>query len=96
VLQSGTRCVGVGLGAGVGGDAGADGRRLCGMLEEGSGLGVWIGRGAERDIMLSFRVREVGEENMVGVPVSVGETIMSPSISRWRSELIRPLSSSLE
>src|SRR4051812_38812242 len=30
VLQSGTRCVGVGLGAGVGGDAGADGSRLCG------------------------------------------------------------------
>lgn len=97
VLQSGALCVGVGLGAGVGGDAGADGRRLCGMLEEGSGLGVWIGRGAERDIMPRFRVREVGEENMVGVPVSVeGETTMAPSISRWRSGLVRPLSSSLE
>lgn len=97
MLQSGALCVGVGLGAGVGGDAGADGRRLCGMLEEGSGLGVWIGRGAERDIMPRFRVREVGEENMVGVPVSVeGETTMAPSISRWRSGLVRPLSSSLE
>lgn len=67
------------------------------MLEVGSGLGVWIGRGAERDIMPRFRVREVGEGNMVDAPFSAeGETIMPSSISRWRSGLVRPPSSSLQ
>jgi hypothetical protein len=42
VLQSGIRCPGVGLGAGVGGDAGADGSMLCGMLVVRGLLGVCI------------------------------------------------------
>jgi hypothetical protein len=42
VLQSGMRCPGGGLGAGVGGEAGADGRKLCGMLVVRGLLGVWI------------------------------------------------------
>jgi hypothetical protein len=40
VLQSGARPVGVGLGAGVGGDAGAEGSRLCGMVEDRGLVGV--------------------------------------------------------
>jgi hypothetical protein len=40
VLQSGARCVGVGLGAGVGGEAGADGSKLCGIVEERGLVGV--------------------------------------------------------
>jgi hypothetical protein len=59
VLQSGTRWVGVGLGAGVGGDAGAEGRRLWGIVlavEESGLVGVMMGRGApERDMRLCFR-----------------------------------------
>jgi len=56
VLQSGTRWVGVGLGAGVGGEAGAEGRRLWGMVEESGLVGVMMGRGApERDILLGLR-----------------------------------------
>ena len=56
VLQSGTRWVGVGLGAGVGGEAGADGRVLWGMVEESGLVGVMMGRGApERDIRLGLR-----------------------------------------
>ena len=65
VLQSGTRCVGVGLGAGVGGDAGADGRRLCGIVEARGLVGVMMGGGApERDILPTLRVRVVGDESM--------------------------------
>lgn len=61
MLQSGARCIGVGLGAGVGGDAGAEGRRLCGRVEETGDVGVCIGRGCERDMTPRFREREVGE-----------------------------------
>lgn len=65
VLQSGTRCVGVGLGAGVGGEAGAEGRRLCGMVEDNGLVGGNMGRGApERDMRLGLRVWAVGELNM--------------------------------
>lgn len=65
MLQSGTRCVGVGLGAGVGGDAGAEGSRLCGIVELRGLVGVIMGRGApERDILLGFRGWAAGEENM--------------------------------
>jgi hypothetical protein len=42
VLQSGMRCPGVGLGAGVGGDAGADGSMLCGILVVIGLVGVCI------------------------------------------------------
>jgi hypothetical protein len=56
VLQSGTRCVGVGLGAGVGGEAGAEGRRLCGIDEVKGLVGVIMGRGTpERDILRGLR-----------------------------------------
>lgn len=62
MLQSGARAVGVGLGAGVGGDAGAEGRRLCGRLELEGLIGVSIGRGApERESLLCLRVCAVGE-----------------------------------
>lgn len=65
VLQSGTRCVGVGLGAGVGGDAGAEGSKLCGMLEERGLVGVMIGRGTpDRDILRGLRAWAAGELNM--------------------------------
>ena len=52
MLQSGARCLGDGEGAGVGGDAGADGRLLpgitlgfVGMLIGMLAVGAWIGRG---------------------------------------------------
>lgn len=68
VLQSGARCKGVGDGAGVGGDAGAEGGRLCGMdaaIEFGL-LGVCIGRGGGR-VMGPFRFdRATGDGNMEG------------------------------
>lgn len=54
--------MGVGLGAGVGGDAGAEGRRLCGRLELEGLIGVRIGLGApERESLLCLRVCAVGE-----------------------------------
>jgi hypothetical protein len=57
VLQSGARCIGVGLGAGVGGEAGAEGSRLWGMVEAMGLVGVCIGRGGCRvDDMGAFRL----------------------------------------
>lgn len=57
--------MGVGLGAGVGGEAGAEGSRLCGIVELRGLVGVIIGRGApDRDILLGFRGWAVGELNM--------------------------------
>lgn len=52
VLQSGNLASGDGLGAGVGGDAGADGRLLWGMVEVSGLQGVRIDRGLERPSML--------------------------------------------
>lgn len=46
VLQSGARWFGVGLGAGVGGEAGAAGSRLGGILESMGLVGVCMGAGA--------------------------------------------------
>jgi hypothetical protein len=58
--------MGVGLGAGVGGEAGAEGRRLCSMVEDIGLLGVWMARGCGLD-MVAFRLeREVVEGKMVG------------------------------
>jgi len=42
VLQSGARCIGVGLGAGVGGLAGADGSVLPGITFGWEGIGIGI------------------------------------------------------
>lgn len=82
VLQSGTRCVGVGLGAGVGGDAGAEGSRLCGMVELRGLVGVMIGRGApERDILLGFLACAAGEENMALEDEADADAAMSVSES---------------
>jgi hypothetical protein len=83
VLQSGTRCVGVGLGAGVGGEAGADGRRLCGIVELRGLVGVVMGRGTpERDILRGLREWAVGEENMAAREEdAVAEAAMSVSES---------------
>jgi len=93
VLQSGTRCVGVGLGAGVGGDAGADGRRLWGIVDVRGLVGVIMGRGApERDILLGLRVWAVGEENMAArEDEAVAEAAMSVSESSiWTFEACWP------
>ena len=46
----------MGLGAGVGGDAGADGRRLCGILEGGGLEGSLIARGGLVEDMGAFRL----------------------------------------
>ena len=89
MLQSGARWVGVGLGAGVGGEAGAEGRRLCGIVEVKGLVGVIMGRGAaERDILLCFRVWAVGEENMAGrivdeeaeAAMSVSDSTCTPGV----------------
>jgi hypothetical protein len=83
VLQSGTRCVGVGLGAGVGGDAGADGRRLCGIADVKGLVGVMMGPGTpERDILRGLREWAVGDENMAArEDDAVAEAAMSVSES---------------
>lgn len=82
VLQSGTRCVGVGLGAGVGGEAGAEGSRLCGSVEDSGLVGVMMGRGApERDILLGLRAWAAGELNMARDDDAVAEAAMSVSES---------------
>jgi len=92
VLQSGTRCVGVGLGAGVGGDAGADGSRLwCigAAVEERGLVGVIMGRGCEeRDIRLCFRGWVLDDENLLDRTVeeeAAAEAAMSVSESGWTS-----------
>lgn len=49
----------------MGGEAGAEGSRLCGMVELRGLVGVIIGRGApDRDILLGLRGWAVGELNM--------------------------------
>jgi hypothetical protein len=68
----------------VGGDAGAEGRRLCGMLEDSGLVGVFMGRGApERDILLGLRAWAwVGEANMAArEDEAVAEAAMSVSES---------------
>jgi hypothetical protein len=95
VLQSGTRIVGVGLGAGVGGEAGADGRRLCGIVDVRGLVGVIMGRGADdRDILLGLRVWAVGEENIALAAReedAVAEAAMSVSeSSMWVFEACWP------
>lgn len=83
VLQSGARCVGVGLGAGVGGEAGAEGNRLWGMVDDIGLVGVCIGRGVVRDIVDRFRLRDAGEGYMLVGPFTMaGDTMRSPSLSR--------------
>lgn len=95
VLQSGARCVGVGLGAGVGGEAGAEGSRLCGIVEDRGLVGVIMGRGTpERDSLLGLRVCATGDESMAALDddaeaeaaMSVSESIWAPApcwSSRW-------------
>lgn len=96
VLQSGTRWVGVGLGAGVGGEAGAEGRVLCGMVEDSGLVGVIMGRGAEeRDMRPCLREWAVGEAKMLPgrmaaddadaeAPMSVSESLEA-SFMVWSS-----------
>jgi hypothetical protein len=86
VLQSGTRCVGVGLGAGVGGEAGADGSRLCGMVEFRGLVGVIMGRGTpDRDSLDCFRPWTFGEAYMAErEEEAVAEAAMSVSESSIR------------
>lgn len=60
VLQSGARWFGVGLGAGVGGEAGAAGSRLGGILESIGLVGVCMGAGA-RVRNARFLVLEVAD-----------------------------------
>jgi hypothetical protein len=62
VLQSGIRCPGVGLGAGVGGDAGAEGSMLCGMFALSGLVGVCIRCGCR----LRFGIEEDEEVYVVG------------------------------
>jgi len=58
--------MGVGLGAGVGGLAGAEGRWLCGIMPEDTGLDMGIGRGGGR-VMGPFRFDlDTGEGKMDG------------------------------
>lgn len=86
VLQSGTLCVGVGLGAGVGGEAGAEASKLCGMDEVRGLVGVIIGRGApDLDIREGLRPWTVGEVNMTfREEDAVAEAAMSVSESSTR------------
>jgi hypothetical protein len=92
VLQSGALDIGVGLGAGVGGEAGADGRRLCGKVEDIGLLGVCIARGCGLD-MVAFRLeREVVEGKTVG---GGGSCDRSSSVSSAAPMLISSRSSNV-
>lgn len=74
VLQSGAgnRWCGEGLGAGVGGEAGAEGRLLYGIVEAMGLFGVRIGRGLERLWrMLLRRCRREGDEKEGGGGLAV-------------------------
>jgi hypothetical protein len=93
VLQSGARWVGVGLGAGVGGDAGAEGSRLWGSVEDNGLVGVIMGRGTpERDSLLGLRVCATGDESMAArdddaeaeAAMSVSESICEAALC-WPS-----------
>ena len=84
VLQSGTRCVGVGLGAGVGGEAGAEARRVCGIDDDDGLVGVIMGRGAPERDMRALRPWSVGEFCIKGrddEAVALAEAAMSVSES---------------
>lgn len=95
VLQSGTRCVGVGLGAGVGGEAGADGSRLCGIVEESGLVGVIMGLGAPERDMRPLRPWTLGEVYMADredeavalaeAAMSVSESSMGAPAASWSS-----------
>ena len=89
VLQSGARCVGVGLGAGVGGDAGAEGSRLCGIVEDRGLVGVIMGRGTpERESLLGLCVCATGDDSIAArdddaeaeAAISVSESICAPAL----------------
>jgi hypothetical protein len=97
VLQSGTRCVGVGLGAGVGGEAGAEGRRLCGIVEFRGLVGVIMGRGTpDRDSLGGFRPWMLGELYMAErEEEAVAEAAMSVSESSIRCCSLRSAKYSL-
>lgn len=93
VLQSGARCVGVGLGAGVGGDAGAEGSRLCGIVEDRGLVGVIMGRGTpERESLLGLWVCATGDDSIAArdddaeaeAAISVSESIWAPALC-WPS-----------
>lgn len=59
--------MGVGLGAGVGGEAGADGSMLCGIFEEVGLRGICIGRGCRAEDGCAFRLlSEEGAANTGG------------------------------
>lgn len=85
VLQSGALCVGVGLGAGVGGEAGAEGSRLCGIVADSGLVGVMMGRGTlERDSRLGLRVCATGDESMAARDDDAeAEAAISVSESSW-------------
>jgi hypothetical protein len=50
----------------VGGDAGAEGRRLCGIVDGGGPLGSWIFRGGLFDDMGAFLLLSDDGEGKVG------------------------------
>lgn len=82
VLQSGARCVGVGLGAGVGGEAGAEGSRLCGIVAESGLVGVMMGRGTpERDRRLGLRVWATGDDESMAARDDEAEADAAMSLS---------------
>ena len=85
MLQSGALCVGVGLGAGVGGEAGAEGNKLCGIVADSGLVGVMMGRGTlERDSRLGLRVCATGDESMAARDDDAeAEAAMSVSESSW-------------
>ena len=89
MLQSGALCVGVGLGAGVGGEAGAEGRRLPGIVDAMGLLGVRICLGCDRATKLLFLDLEADAEAKEGgvdmVEVEPGSS-SSDSMSKLRRE----------
>lgn len=76
--------MGVGLGAGVGGEAGAEGSRLWGIVDESGLVGVMMGRGAPERDMRPLRPWTLGEVYMAereDEAVALAEAAMSVSES---------------
>jgi hypothetical protein len=71
--------MGVGLGAGVGGEAGADGSKLCGMFEEVGLRGICMGRGWRVEDMGAFRL--LSEEGAANTGGGAGRRISFMSAS---------------
>ena len=75
----------------MGGEAGAEGSRLCGIVEDSGLVGVIMGRGTpERDRRLGLRVWATGDDESMAArdEEAEAEAAMSVSESSWTAALL--------